>query len=125
MPFPPDEDAEVSLASPRRIRQFHALAEPPPGGPGRPNGPLIRLHQTDEYIPPLADEPEDEEFYYDEDDSSSDPKMVKVLSTITEVTERTEDSKQWPLPVAPPRTVSSWSSQTSYGDVIGTPKNHK
>ncbi|KAI0347452.1 hypothetical protein BDW22DRAFT_525378 [Trametopsis cervina] len=89
---------QEEILSPPRIIAFNEGGS----GDGRSNVPLIRLG---------PEEPDD--FFYStsaEDDSRSHDK----LSTITERTELSEYSHDWPLPVEPPPPVQRHTSMTSY-----------
>lgn len=84
------------------------------GDDGRPNVPLVRL------------EPEDsDDFFYST--SEEDGGWHGDLSPITERTELTEYSSDWPLPAEPAVVeheppMSSAASTSDYGNVIGKPQ---
>jgi hypothetical protein len=82
-------------------------------GDGRSNVPLIRLGLGDV---------EDDDFFYDTSDE--DRRNLGGLSPISERTELTEYSRDWPLPADPPliedhSAASSSVSTSDYGNVIG------
>ncbi|KAI0080674.1 hypothetical protein K474DRAFT_1637058, partial [Panus rudis PR-1116 ss-1] len=76
---------------------------------GRSHVPLIRLAQqnAEDYI---------DEYEYDEEEEPLSVALRPQLSTISERSEHTEDSKDWPRP----RTVSSFST-VDYGRIIERP----
>ena len=94
---------------------YHRIVLPPPSdtqlNDGRPDNPLIRLAQ---------DNPDE---YYEYSESSGSDIYPSKLSRITEVSEDEEDSRDWPpapptLPSQASRSVSAWSSEMDYGQVI-------
>ena len=73
---------------------------------GSSDGPLV---------PQSLDNPDE---YYEYSETSSSGNFRPTLSRITEVSE-TGDNVPPSLPSQGSRTVSTWSSQTDYGQVIG------
>ena len=69
------------------------------------------------------DDDDPEEFYYTEEDDINDVSIARrpTLSTISERSERTEDSRDWPRVMEYHQgqrdTQSSWT--TDYGQIIG------
>ena len=105
------------------------LAGYPPEDLERPRVPLIVLAQQGQYQPDYYPAPQ-----YLSYDQEVDPGGVPVglmsperhsrLSTITELTERTEPSSHWPsrqqlVAMNNPRALSSTDTTSSYGKVIG------
>lgn len=95
----------------------------------RPRVPLIVLAQQGQYQPDYYPAPQS--LSYDQEVDSDDvslglmsPDRHSRLSTITELTERTEPSSHWPsrqqlVAMNNPRALSSCETASSYGKVIG------
>jgi hypothetical protein len=95
----------------------------------RPRVPLIVLAQKGQYQPDYYPAPQS--LSYDQEVDPDDvslglmsPDRHSRLSTITELTERTEPSSHWPsrqqlVAMNNPRAMSSCETASSYGKVIG------
>lgn len=100
-----------------------------PGDLERPRVPLIVLAQQGHFQPDYYPAPQyvDYDPEVDPDEfplGPMSPDRSSHLSTITEVTERTEPSRHWPsrqqlVAMNNPRALSSSETTSSYGQVIG------